>query len=199
MDGVDSGAWQTRMRWRLRGALTWPLFVVLTAVEAVVAHQLPIAGTGMSIIALLLIAGTINWLVVAVAAPLIALALRRSSAPRAPLAIVTDRVAAIGLLAVAVGFVAAGIAHRPSVTRAHREQSAVHGAVARYVVSQARRYTAGLDRIDFVGQGTGLYRACVPGADARHALCLWVRTDESPPGVTVDPDHTPNRLLFGPG
>jgi hypothetical protein len=38
--------WRSRLRWRLRGALLWPTFIVLTLVDAVMLGQLPISGDG---------------------------------------------------------------------------------------------------------------------------------------------------------
>ena len=38
--------WRSRLRWRWRGALLWPAFVVLTLVDALLLGVLPIAGDG---------------------------------------------------------------------------------------------------------------------------------------------------------
>jgi len=40
----------------------------------------------------------------------------------------------------------------------------------------------------------GMYRTCVPGEDPERPLCLFVETDQSPPGVTRDPERIPNAL-----
>ena len=49
-----------------------------------------------------------------------------------------------------------------------------------------------LARIDTSKQADNLFRTCIPGADAEHALCVFVNTDSSPPAVRLDPDHEPN-------
>jgi len=46
--------------------------------------------------------------------------------------------------------------------------------------------------------GQDLYRTCVPGSDPSRNLCVIVRTDQSPPGVTLDRSQEPNRTLAGP-
>jgi hypothetical protein len=40
-----------------------------------------------------------------------------------------------------------------------------------------------------------LYRSCVPGGGSDRWLCLYVKTDQSPAGVTADGDRTPNSEL----
>src|SRR5213076_1553554 len=67
----------TRLRWRLRGAWMWPAFVALTVADALLLHQLPIATDGVDVVPALLLAGFLNLVVVAVAAPLAGRLLRR--------------------------------------------------------------------------------------------------------------------------
>ena len=40
-----------------------------------------------------------------------------------------------------------------------------------------------------------LYRTCVAGPDPHRAFCVFVNTDQSPPGVTRDPDQRPNAAV----
>jgi hypothetical protein len=196
-DAVPTGDWRTRLRWRLRGALTWPLFLLLTVLEVLALQARPIAGKGIGVAAGFLLVGFINLLVVAVATPPIARWRRRGREPAEPLEIAKDRTAVALLLGVAVALLAAGIAHHPSVVRLEREDAAARGAVYRYVHAQAPAYRAGLLRADIEKPGDHLYRICVPGPDPRRALCLYVQTDQSPPGVALDPDQEPNSVLFG--
>ena len=196
MDIVQRGTWR-RLRWRLRGALTWPLFVALTAIEAVALHVWPIAGGSTSIVGAFLIAGFINLIAVAFVAPLLARALRHRSGPVVPLEVVTDRTAVRLLLGVALLFAVGAAVNHSSVVAGENERDAMKGAVYRVVVHQYPSYRAGLQRVDVDKPGPHLFRACVPGDDPRRALCLYVQTDESPPGVIVDSDHTPNSVYFG--
>ena len=61
-----------------------------------------------------------------------------------------------------------------------------------YVVAQEPSYREGLASIDAMRIQDDLYRSCVPGPDPRRWLCLFVSTDQSPPGVVADPDRAPN-------
>ncbi|MGI8624178.1 MAG: hypothetical protein ACR2NB_12005, partial [Solirubrobacteraceae bacterium] len=68
----------TRLRWRLRGAWQWPVFVALTAVEGVTLNALPISGRGPGgVVPGLLLATGLNLIVVAGLAPLTARLVRR--------------------------------------------------------------------------------------------------------------------------
>ncbi len=46
-----------RLRWRLRGAVLWPTFAVLTVADGVLLHLLPIAGDVIGLVPALLLAG----------------------------------------------------------------------------------------------------------------------------------------------
>ena len=199
VDAIDTGAWRRRMRWRLRGAWTWPLFVALTAIEALLIHLYPIAGDRTSPVAALLIAGFANWLVVAVAAPLWARWRRHRAAQTAPLDVVTDRAAVTLLLAVGVLFVTLAALNHASVAASERDDDAMRAAVVRTVHAHFRAYSGGLNRLDIDRPAPHLYRTCVPGLDPRRPLCMYVKTDQSPPNVHIDPDRRPNALVFGPG
>ncbi len=61
-----------------------------------------------------------------------------------------------------------------------------------YVLGSAPEHRAALATIDVIRIDRDYYRACVPGEDARHWLCLFVTTDQNPPGVTRDTEEVPN-------
>ena len=44
-----------------------------------------------------------------------------------------------------------------------------------------------------------LYRTCVPGDDPKRWFCMYVTTDSSPPGITVDRNRESNASLNRPG
>src|SRR3979490_1128631 len=67
----------TRLRWRLRGAWMWPAFVVVTVVDALLLHALPVATDGIGGVPALLLSGFLNLFVVAVVAPLSGRLVRR--------------------------------------------------------------------------------------------------------------------------
>src|SRR5919199_6396138 len=82
--------WPSRLRWRLRGAWMWPVFVVATLADGFVLHELPPLRFGFSEVGLTLIAGIIiatfgNLILVGAVAPWLArrLVKRQESAPPA--------------------------------------------------------------------------------------------------------------------
>jgi hypothetical protein len=82
---------------------------------------------------------------------------------------------------------------------ARRAFHAQSEAVRRYVATRAApAYRRNIDRADTWRIAEDLYRTCVPGDDPLRSLCLFVRTDESPPGIKVDPNRAPNSRYVGP-
>src|SRR4051812_18589098 len=70
--------WLTRLRWRLRGAWLWPAFFGFTLIDGLLIWRLPpYEGAPPGVVGGWLLAGFANLLLIAVAAPLAALALRR--------------------------------------------------------------------------------------------------------------------------
>jgi hypothetical protein len=193
---MGEALWQTRLRWRLRGAMLWPAFMAAVVVEAVLLDRLPVSGDdGPGLFAALLLAGFANLFVVAVAAPLAGRWLRRRR-PGMPPVIATDRAGAVLVAAGGALVVALGLAHHPSVRAAHADLGAQAAAARRFFVSQApREFQANVDHLNTIKQGADLYRTCVAGRDPHRAFCVFVNTDQSPPGVTRDPDQRPNAAV----
>jgi hypothetical protein len=197
---MHEGSWTSRLRWRTRGATQWPAFATALVVVAVLLHVLPPAGDhGAAPIPALLLSGFLCLVVVAVAAPLAGIWLRRRR-PGLP-RVVADDQAATALLAVLVALVVAlGLLHRPAVQAADDALGAQAVQARRYILANApARFHANVDRLDTWKQAEDLYRTCVPGPDPRRAFCVLVNTDQSPPGVVRDPDQRPNATVAGPG
>jgi hypothetical protein len=188
----ERSLWRARIRWRMRGAWLWPSFVVLTLAEGVALEVLPIAGDGPGgVVPGVLLAGFANLICVAAVAPLAARRLRRRR-PDLP-RVIADNYAGTALLcAVAAGILALGLVHRPSVLAAEEDQRAQASAVHDYVVAQAPQYGPGIALADAMRLEDDLYRTCVPGPDPKRWLCLFVNTEQRPPGVTLDHDRAPN-------
>jgi hypothetical protein len=107
--------------------------------------------------------------------------------------VANDYAGTVLIVAVAAAVLAAGLAHRPAAQEERDDFAAQSGAVRRYVVAQApSTYRANLDRANTLQLEADLYRTCVPGPDPRRELCLFVTTDQSPPGVRRDPSNEPN-------
>jgi hypothetical protein len=197
---MGEALWQTRLRWRLRGAMLWPAFMAAVVVEAVLLDRLPVSGDdGPGLFAALLLAGFANLFVVAVAAPLAGRWLRRRR-PGMPRVIATDRAGAVLVAAGGALVVALGLAHHPSVRAAHADLDAQAAAARRFFISQApREFQANVHHLDTIKQGDDFYRTCVAGSDPDRAFCVFVNTDQSPPGVTRDPDQRPNAAVVRSG
>lgn len=196
---MDEGLWTSRLRWRMRGATQWPAFAAVLIAVAVLLHVLPIAGDhGPALFPALLLSGFFCLVVVAVAAPLSALLLRRRR-PELPHVVAVDQAATVLLVAL-TGLVAVlGVLHRPTVLAAGDDLSAQSAQARRFVLAYApARFRANVDRLDVWKQGTSLYRTCVPGPDRRRSFCVIVNTDQHPPGITRDPDQRPNDTVAGP-
>ena len=188
---ASSANWR-RLRWRLRGATTWPTFAACMVIDMVVLIELPAWSYDANLVDAFVIAGTANLAVVAVAGPLGGVVLRRRR-PDLPRLIARDYTCTALLVLVAAGFLVAGLAHRPQVLGSERSFQAQSDAARRYVASQApAQYRAHIDRADSVRLSTNLYRTCVPGNDPQQALCLFIDTSRSPPGVRLDSSRAPN-------
>jgi hypothetical protein len=114
--------------------------------------------------------------------------------------IATDRAGAVLVAAGGALVVALGLLHHPSVQAARADLSAQATSARRFVISQApREFQANADHLDTVKQGDDLYRTCVAGPDPHRAFCVFVNTDQSPPGVTRDPDQRTNAAVMRSG
>ncbi len=181
-----------RLRWKLRGAQLWPAFAVATVLEMFLLHWLPLAGERTGFVGALLLAGCLNSIAVALLGGLGGVALRRRR-PDLPKVVADNYAGTAALGAVAIAFVAVGLAHRPEIADEHAEFARQQVAVQRWV----RDHGDGFARAR-VGSATtlrverDLYRTCVPESDPRRWLCLIVETSASPPHVTRDPNRESN-------
>ncbi len=189
----------TRLRWRLRGAWMWPTFLAATLFDAFLLDALPIAGDdGTDLVPALLLAGFFNLIAVAVAAPFLGMLVGRRR-PNLPRAIATDYAGTGLVLAVAAALLAGGLIHRPAVEEAKRDRATQLAAAQRYVLMRGpAEYRPNVALADSVQLDSDLYRTCVPGSEAKRALCVVVDTSQSPPGVTLDRSHSPNATLVEP-
>jgi hypothetical protein len=185
--------WWPRLRWRMRGAWQWPAFVVLTAADALLLARLPFRGGGADTVGAVLLAGFFNLLVVAVAAPMLGLAVRARRRDL-PSVVARDYAGTALLAAVTCALVVGGILHRSAVVEERADRAAAMAGVHDYVITQAPRFLAGLRQPDIVRLETDHYRVCVYGAE-RLPLCLFVNTDQQPAGIHRDPSREPNTGL----
>ena len=177
----------------------WPTFVGVTVFDAFLLHALPIAGeSGPDFVPGMLLAGFLNLVAVAVIAPLAGLVLRRRRTGL-PRMVANDYAGTALVVGVAALLLAAGLVHRPAVREAKRDRAAQLAAAQRYVLARApAEYRAHVALADTVRLDSDLFRTCVPGDRLERALCLFVDTSQSPPGVTLDRSRAPNAVAGAP-
>jgi hypothetical protein len=199
--GEDERLWLRRLRWRLRGALQGPAFVLATLLEALLLNRLPVAGDeGLDPVGGLLAAAFLNLGIVAVAAPLLARVCRpRGRRAGMPVAVAADRMATVLMGAVVLAVLGAGLVHRAEVQESRAEYRAGLDAVRAYLAHQAPpEYRASIGLENVWKQGDDFYRTCVPGRDARRSLCMFVDTSGPAVSITRDPDQQSNAKIAGP-
>ena len=185
--------WHRRLRWRLRGAWQWPVFILATLVNGIVLVVLPpYEGAPENVFPGVLLAGFANLLAVAVLAPAVGLLIRRRR-PDLPRLIASNYAGSWLLGAITVLLVVAGLLHRGAADAEQAREQAVAGAMHDFVLGEQPRLRGSLDTIDVIRIDHDLYRACIPREDPGRYLCLFVTTDQHPPGVTRDTDEVPNR------
>jgi len=190
--------WSSRLRWRFRGATQWPAFALFVVGDGILLHLRPISGQGPDLFPALILSGVINLLVVAVAAPLAGRALR-SRRRDLPLVVAGDVAGTALLGALAALLVGLGFAHH---AQARAERAAVAEGLRRvraFVTHSApAEYRRRVDQATTLTFGSDLMRTCVPGDDPDRWLCVFVFTDQNPPGLREDPNRAPNSSWFPP-
>jgi hypothetical protein len=184
-------AWR-RLRWRMRGAWQWPTFFAMTLVDGAVLSLLPFYGDGPGgMVPGVLLAGFLNLLAVAVLAPLCGLLLRRRR-PDLPRLVASNYAGTALLTAFGVLLVVGGVLHLPATAATERDRRAVLASVHDFVLTQRPALSSRLAATDLMQVEPRLYRACVPKPQPRRWMCLFVSTDQTPPGVTRDHDQEAN-------
>ena len=191
---MGEALWQTRLRWRLRGAMMWPAFAAAVVVEAVLLDRLPVAGDrGPGLVRRRAARGLRQ------PDPRRGrrAAGRALAAPPSPRDAIGDRDGPRGGRAHRGGRGAGGDP-RPAapLERAGRERgprrpggisaALLHQPGAARVPGQRRTTSTPSSR------ATTSTAPASPSHDSHRAFCVFVNTDQSPPGVTRDPDQRPN-------
>jgi hypothetical protein len=198
--------WTRRLRWRLRGALTWPAFAIFTIGDGLLLHFLPPNTTGVKIIPGLIIASFANLFLIGAVANWIArrLAARERAAHRAerrdplPPEVIHDRTATVLLSLAAVGLLVAGLGNPPEIVS---ETNATHEAavLSERFVKQHGTPEAKANLLDANTRrlADGYFRVCVNLNDRSRAFCMFVDTKKKT--VVHDPDARPNKVEVSGG
>ena len=191
--------WATRMRWRMRGAWMWPTFAALTVLDGVLIHERPLAGDATGLVPALILAAVFNLVAVAALGRMGGWLLRRRRRDL-PAVVAHDYAGTVCLFAVALLVALVGALNAPAVEERRADFSAQSAAARRWFLTQAPpAYRRNLRRADSLRLGANLYRTCVPGPDPRRALCLFLNTEQHPPGVRLDPNREPNESFARAG
>jgi hypothetical protein len=199
--------WVRRLRWRLIGAWRWPLFFVLTALDAWIVHVEPPFGREADFLPALFICSFANLFLIGAVAPWLArrmLARQGAAPPPATFPpadhreLLVDRVASITLVLGTVGLLVAGLGNQKTPVCVTDRVCDAGEAVRAYVNSHAPREVR--NRVDAANshptQEDGFFRTCVPYEDPRRQYCMFVDTKEDPPRVVHDGDTRPNDVYF---
>jgi hypothetical protein len=196
--------WVARARWRLRGAMLWPAFVVLTLVDGLVLYRLsPVGFEFKDPVWPTIVATFGNLFLVAAIAPWLTrrLAARRTPAPvEVEREVLKDRVGTGLLAAGLVGVIVAGLGNREVVV-SETKATEQNGAAVRDFIERSRspELIRNLQTANTVRLSEGYFRTCVARDDRRRHFCLFVDTNERPAGVVRDRSQVPNRELFPNG
>src|SRR3954467_11865523 len=139
-DDGSPALWPGRLRWRLKGATLWPLFWLLTVVDAVLLKVLPISGAGgPGLVGALLLGLLFNIVAVAVLGRAGAWWLRRRR-PDVPRVVAEDRAGSVMLLGVTAVLVVLGLLNGPARDAAQHARRVQSEAVRDYVIAHAPAY-----------------------------------------------------------
>lgn len=190
------GGWLARLRWRRRGAWLWPTFILVTVVDGLVAHALPMAGETQTLVGGIVFGLVFNVIaVLLLARPLGALLRRRRTDMPVGVARNYGGTAAVSLITLAM--LGGGLLHHSSVV-AHRR--ALRDAVVRaeaYIGDRApsafRQMVAHPDT--YTIQSGQIYRTCVPDAAGTRTYCVIVRTNLPFAQSVVFDGYEPNSVF----
>lgn len=199
MDGArlsHTRARLVRLRWRRAGAWLWPAFILLTAADAVIGHQLPPAGATETLAAAALLALFVNLLGVLLLSRPLGWALRRRR-PDLPGIVARDYGGTFVVLAVTAAILAAGLMHAPAIRASQRS---MQDAIARAQAWIGDRAPAEFRRnLQFVSlleiQAGAIYRACVPSPDGTRNFCVIVNRNLPLERSVTFAGHEPNSVL----
>ena len=152
----------------------------------------PSDGAPENVFPAVLLAGFANLLVIVLLGPPLGRALRRRR-PDLPRPVAANYAGASLVVGLSALLLAAGVAHRSAVRAEEAREQAVAAAMHDYVVAEEPGLRGSLGAIDAIRLEPDYYRACIPGDEPRRWFCLFVSTDQQPPGVTRDTDEIPNR------
>ncbi|HEX3975874.1 MAG TPA: hypothetical protein VHW96_06390 [Solirubrobacteraceae bacterium] len=169
-------AWIARARWRWRGALLWPTFIVAAILDGVIASVRPFVGDRQSLAGGVLAGLVLNLLAVLFCSRGLGLLLRRRRGDM-PVGVARNYAGTLAVALVSAGLLAVGLArHEGIVENRQAMRDATVRAVA-YIGDHApQTFRANAQRTDtFTIQAGTVYRACALSQDGKHSYCVIVK------------------------
>jgi hypothetical protein len=200
--------WASRLRWRLRGAWMWPVFIAATLADGFVLHELPPLRFGFSEVGLTLVAGIIiatfgNLILIGAIAPWLArrLVMRQQATPGGAVSpealreVTADRVGTALLLLGFVGVLASGLASLPLINGETDDRNRAARALVDYVqVHAPAEIRRNQDRgaVETARLGDGYFRSCIPFDDRDRSYCVFIDVNGARARVRKDPSEESN-------
>jgi hypothetical protein len=188
--------WLHRLRWRRRGAWLWPMFIVLTAVDAAVGHARPPTGDTETVAAAALAGLFFNLLAVLLLSRPVGALIRRAR-PDLPTVVARDYAGTLMIGTVTALLLTAGLIHHSAVVaNANAMRDATVRAQAWIGDRAPAEFRRNLTLPDtYAIQPGSIYRTCVPSDDRTRSYCVIVKT-YLPFAQSVSFDgHTPNAVF----
>jgi hypothetical protein len=173
---MDAARPLLRLRWRLRGAWLWPTFVMLTVADAVIVHALPLTGDSASLVGSWLLGVVVSLLAIVVLGPPLGFAVRRLR-PDMPRLIARNYAGALVTLAVTIGMLAVGLAHRDVIKAdlaALQDASArAEAYIGEHAPAEFQRDLLHLDTYEVLPPE--VYRSCAANPMRTRFYCVVVK------------------------
>ncbi len=169
------GARIVRLRWRLHGAWMWPTFIVLSVLDGVLMHWLPVSGDSQSLFAATLVGAFAGLVGIVFFSPLLGLLLRRAR-PDMPRVVSRDYAGTFVVTAITALILVAGVIHHPAIGADRRALEDAVGRAEAYIGDHApAEFTRNLSRADTLEvQPPVVYRTCVPNTAGTRNDCVVV-------------------------
>ena len=192
-------AWLHRARWRWRGALLWPTFVLAVIADGLIARLRPFLGDGQSFSGGVLAGMIVNLLAVVLLARPAGMLLRRWRRDM-PAEIARNYGGALVVVLITAGMLAAGLVHHAGIVSRRRMLSdAVVRAQAFIGANAPAQFRVNVSHTDtFTIQPGVLYRTCVPSRDGTRYYCVIVKP-RLPLARSVVPDGSEPNAVFSEG
>jgi hypothetical protein len=193
-----------RLRWRMRGAWLWPLFIVLTLADGLIHYQLPITGDQNGSFAGGALFGAVVNLIglVALAQPLGRVV--RRVRPDMPRVVANNYAGAFTTIAVTAVVLGAGLIHRHVITNDLRDLNNATARAEAYIGAHApAQFQKDLERLStYEVQPPEIYRTCATAdsaADPRYYCVVVNRQRPFGKGVYYDGSESNTLLSEGAG